>query len=272
MNSPRAPFGTRPLKWALLICLLLPLHCAAEQYVQLTAEMEMEQWDLLLLGDRVNEYPGPNTPSIFRPNHTFRCVVGANIWMIEHDWGKSKSKSTYWFTGTNMVEHRVQGEVSSTRTEESVDGNPGCPGGVADRLFDCPARICWLAFCSGPALKREGSRLFPPSDLWKESRLAYTAWTNTMTSFSDDLALPRSVRLFTASDQSVIQYQTHQSTNILGWNFPLEFYLVQYQPSGTNNWQLHLTAKCRVTAIGPGTKPEIPPEALKAINKSTAQK
>jgi hypothetical protein len=56
---------------------------------------------------------------------------------------------------------------------------------------------------------------------------------------------------------------------VLGWNFPLEFYLVQYQPARlraktspdrprTNSWELQLTAKGRVTSIKEGTAPEIP--------------
>jgi hypothetical protein len=55
---------------------------------------------------------------------------------------------------------------------------------------------------------------------------------------------------------------------VLGWIFPLEFYLVQYKPTGTNvNWQVELTAKGRVTSIGVGTRPEIPAAVAKSIGK-----
>jgi len=51
---------------------------------------------------------------------------------------------------------------------------------------------------------------------------------NTTSIFTKSLGLPRSVKLFTENNQPVFQYQVRQSTNVLGWNFPLEFYLVQY--------------------------------------------
>ncbi len=50
----------------------------------------------------------------------------------------------------------------------------------------------------------------------------------------------------------------NKSTNVLGWNFPLEFYCVQYLPKHTNLWKLDFTAKGRLTSIKEGAKPEIP--------------
>jgi len=69
------------------------------------------------------------------------------------------------------------------------------------------------------------------------------------------------------NNQPIFQYQVRQSTNVLGWNFPLEFYGVQYLPTGTNNWKLHLTLKGRVTAIGISSKPEIPADTMKVIER-----
>jgi hypothetical protein len=71
-----------------------------------------------------------------------------------------------------------------------------------------------------------------------------------------------------SAEQPVLQYSVTASTNVLGWEFPLEFYLAQYRPArlpdsrrfGTKGWELQLTAKGKVTAIGVGTKPEIPTE------------
>jgi hypothetical protein len=65
----------------------------------------------------------------------------------------------------------------------------------------------------------------------------------------------------TATGQMVLQYQVHHSTNVLGWSFPTEFYMVQYKPASwprTNSWEVLLTAKGRVTAIAPGTEPTLP--------------
>ena len=54
---------------------------------------------------------------------------------------------------------------------------------------------------------------------------------------------------------------------MLGWNLPLEFYGVQYHPRGTNEWELHMTLKGRVTAIGACAKPEITAEVMDVIEK-----
>jgi hypothetical protein len=114
--------------------------------------------------------------------------------------------------------------------------------------------MCWLALCSGPALKRTGRQLFPPSDLWKELLPAPAGFTDKTVLFEDGLGLPRSIELFTPKDQLIFQYQVRQTTSVLGWNFPLEFYGVQYRPSQTNGWEVQLTVKGRVTAIGVGAE------------------
>lgn len=213
------------------------------------------------------------------------CVIGINTWMMEGNF-RQNSKVTRWFTGTNIIEQSViTGELSetdaqrrsrrgnlaiafplvgqqSTRIYQTDDGNPGRLARVMD-LMDLRGRILWLALCSGSALKREGRQVFPPSDLWKELLSAPVGFKDETTIFEDDFGLPRSVELLTPNDQLIFQYQVRQSTNVLGWNFPLEFYGVQYRPARTNGWELQLTFKGRVTAIGVGDEPQIPPTAEK---------
>jgi hypothetical protein len=259
----RLPIVFWPL-WLLPLCLLFPLLCAAEQFVEVTAEIDCDDWDWWFFSDKINSYPGSDkAPSIFHANQVFHCVVGADTWLIERS--IENRKISYWFTGTNLIAQiAISNQHPYTSVYGSVDGNPGRPGGVADLMtFDATARICWLAFCSGTALKREGRQLYPPSDFWKESRLVYSGWSDHTAVFKDDLGLPKSITLFATNNQPVVQYQTRQSTNVLGWNFPLEFYLVQYKPTGTNEWVLALTAKGRLTSVGVGRKPEFPPEAMK---------
>ena len=258
-----------------MICLLFPLHCEAEQFVELTAEIDFDDWDYRLFKDRINNDPGQThlmLPSIFTTNSSVRCVVGTNTWMIEFD--SENAKTTYWFTGTNIIEHSVITKAIPnrprigerfTRAYASKDGNPGRPVRVPDLMG--AGSICWLSFCSGAFLKREDRQIFPPSSFWKESSLVYSGWSDQTTVFKDSLCLPKSVDLIATNNQPIFQYQVHQSTNVLGWNFPLEFYGVQYLPTGTNNWKLHLTLKGRVTAIGAGSKPEIPPDVMKVIER-----
>lgn len=278
--------------WALILCLLAPFRSGAAQFVELTAEIQCCDWDYMFFCDRLGKYPGEaGTPSIFTKTQTGRCVVGDDTWMIESTF--QTFDTTRWFTGTNIIAHTVitkqppdalARQISEstklaigaappvghryTKVHDSVDGNPGRPGGVADLMgFDLPASISWLAFCSGPALKREGRRIFPPSPMWKESSIAYSGWSDSTEVFKDGLGLPRNINLLSTNGQSIFQYQVRQSTNVLGWSIPLEFYGVQYLPTGTNGWKLHLTFKGRVTSIGPASKPEIPADVMKVVEQ-----
>ncbi len=92
-----------------------------------------------------------------------------------------RAQRSWWFTGSNMFDafittqppterkelyERNHGPLppigqAYTRTYDSEDGNPGRPVRVAD-LQDYCGQICWLAFCSGPALRREGHKVNPP--------------------------------------------------------------------------------------------------------------
>jgi hypothetical protein len=84
-----------------------------------------------------------------------------------------------------------------------------------------------------------------------------------------NLGLPQSIKQFANTNQTILQYQVHQSTNVLGWNFPLEFYLVQYNPDGTKGWKAHITTKGQVTAIVKGSKIAVPPEDLSIVKIET---
>jgi len=282
-----------PVSHMLVLSLLLgSAPAVAQRYIELSAEIEINDWSYWFFEDENGLSARNGAPkSIFTKPATVHCVVGTNTWMMEGHFSQN-ANVTRWFTGTNILQHSIIteemppattkriAEISglavgtppvgskSTRVHESADGNPGHPARVID-LMDLQGRICWLAFCSGSALKREGRRLFPPSDLWKELVAAPSGFMDKVSVFDDSLGLPKSIELFTPQDQLIFQYQVRQSTNVLGWNFPLEFYLVQYRPARlrtktspdrprTNSWELQLTAKGRVTSIKEGTAPEIP--------------
>ena len=246
------------------LCLLFPLIGAAQQFVDVTAEIEGDNWGGLFFNDQ----KGPKLPdgsrlfssSIFHSNAVYHCVVGTSSWLVER--GNENGKFSSWFTGTNIIEQWVRPNAKPYREAvASVDGNPGQPVRVQDRI-DPVGRICWLAFCSGSFLARDGRQIYPPADQWKEAGLLLDSrWSEQTTVFPDAFGLPKSVTLFATNHQPILQYQARGSTNVLGWNFPLEFYLVQYLPDGTNGWKLELTAKGRVTAIGVGNKPSLPSES-----------
>ena len=169
----KASFINTAQRCVLPLFLLFPLLCAAEQFVQLTAEIEINDWDYWFFTDKIHRYPGEDHPtSIFTESRTRHCVVGTNTWMIESSF--PTSTATWWFTGTNLIEHMLitketpeavvkrMSEHSKlamssprvgqedTRVYESSDGNPGRPVRVADLMaFDLPGSVCWLAFLFG---------------------------------------------------------------------------------------------------------------------------
>src|SRR5258705_4322263 len=256
-HSMKTPYFHLLRTWIAMLFPLLSLVRAAAQFVDVSAEVEFTEW-----------HSGTVTPHLW----AVRCVAGTNSWQMDGNFS-SNAKTTYWFTGTNIIQYSVVNKQleengflgaaigsQTRRIYASVDGNPGTlsaclPDGSRrnsgpDQLTTL-GRIAWLAFCSGPCLKRDGRLIFPPSDLWKELICAPSGFSDRTTVFPDAFGLPKNVVLYTTNGQPVLQYSVTASTNVLGWEFPLEFYLAQYRPAyspdsrrfGTNGWELQLTAK-----------------------------
>jgi len=243
----------------------------AQKFVSLYADIEIDNhWSYWLQED----YVGPQIPayphSIFRKPYSFHCVVGTNIWMLEGDFN-ANTMEIHYFTGSNILEFVASPtefplvSYERSRVQETIDGNPGRPIRVLD-LMEAPGNICWLAFCSGPALKRVGRQLYPPNTFWKEYLPARTFVDKTRT-FEDDFGLPRTIELLTPKNQLAFSYEVFRSTNILGWNFPLEFAGVQYRGAWATNWVVDTTFKGRVTSIDVGSEPQIP-----LIHKVTSER
>ncbi len=195
----------------------------------------------------------------------------------------------WWFTGSRIIQRTLFTAQATTLPsitnfpvlasppvgtedlrvlEDSADGNPGRPVRVAD-LLHLREKIGWFGFCSGPALKTPGRRIFPPDDMWKQRCNCTGDFTDKTVLFNDALGLPKSMEIFTNKGNLIYRYQVRQSTNVLGWNLPLEFYMVQYgpgrvQPPGseqTNSWEVNLTAKGKVISVSLREQPSIREEA-----------
>ena len=249
-------------RWVVLWVVLWLTRCAMAQYVELSAQIEVNVW---------GKQPEPfsfsflqDTIAELRPT-TVHCVVNSNTWEIDDDFGRKDGRTTHWFTGTNIVEYElVNGVPTYTRVSDSNDGNPGQGRNQQDQL-NVVARIAWLAFCSGPCLKREGREISPPSDLWKDL-LTIQRFSDETVTFDDPLGLPKTVTLTTGKGQPIFQYRTIASTNVSGWEFPLEFKVAQYRPvhrvpsvpTGTKGWELEFTATGKVTAVKPASNPQLP--------------
>ena len=83
-------------------------------------------------------------------------------------------------------------------------------------------------------------------------------FTDETTVFADSLGLPRRVAFYTGQRQLKCEYQVQQSTNVLGWNFPTAFTVVQNEPNDLGQWNRQLSVSGRVTSIRPAKKPELP--------------
>jgi len=164
-----------------------------------------------------------------------------------------------------------------TNIVASVDGNPSGPRKFEDRM-GVEGRMAWLAFCSGSCLKRKGREIFPPAFSWKFEIWPSFAPDRTAV-FEDALGLLKRVDLATTNGQPVFVYRVSESTNMLGWEFPLKFHIVQYRPQdtllpsetryyNTNAWVVDWTAIGKVTGLSVGTQPKIPPELLRAAEES----
>lgn len=269
-----------PVTLVSLLCLLMTLASSAAQFVDVTAEIEIFDWSYYFLIDHndLQSRPSNQNASIFDGAMPFHCVIGTNSWFMEHSYTGYYSNQVWqsWFTGTNLISAEKithsftndQGAVylsgyQDVNVWDMADGNPCRPIKVRDRLMheECAA---WLALCSGPYLKTEARHLYPPFDDWKEMVYAPNGFKDETTVFPDGFGLPMSMNLFARTTQPVFQYRAHLTTNMLGWNFPLEFYMVQYEQNDITNWVVSYSSRGRIKNIRPGTEVEIPAAVLEA--------
>ena len=217
------------------------LHSAEAQFVHLTAEVETAFWDC-------------RAPSVHTKTWTMECDVSTNSWRIAGD----PFGSLLWSGGTNSA-------FGGERVLETIDGNPGRPLGRADSL-SVPGKISWLAFCSGSFLGQKGRGLPLPSDIWKEYLPESWQTSERITRFEDELGLPERLVLYDKG-QPVLEYRVTLTTNVLDWIFPREFYIAQYNPVGTNAWELHVTAKGRILAIAESSQMRSRPKRADSSSK-----
>jgi hypothetical protein len=269
----RKPFRSQITQWVGAYWLgLVSLQSLAAQPVEISAEIETYSYRL---GDT-------NSIARAKPKTVHvACVAGANEWSVEEDFS---GRREWLFDGTNVVcrsYYPFSGPDAASKIRREVwvstDGHP---------LGDFGVNIPWLAFCSGPYLKREGRMIPLPAAVLRHcpDRFAYTDTTAT---FPDELGLPRTLDLFSSQalflkshtdwDKEssfgdrytewnkktapkiqdgvlVFHYAVLDSTNMLGRTFPTKFEFFQtgrqYEQDG--NWFCHGTG--RVKSIRPSAK------------------
>ena len=154
------------------------------------------------------------------------------------------------------------------------------PGGHP--LGNVGVNLPWLAFCSGTYLKRSGRIVPLPVATLRHSPGAF-GYSDLTETFQDGLGLPRKMKLLTSRalyHQSVedfnreqfydgptadppavpdgllkFHYEVAESTNVLGWNFPLRFEYRQYEIVGVGNPILRYAGEGTVTSIRSSAAP-----------------
>lgn len=252
----------RPFQLPLLLVAFLcaTVLRAEPQFVELTADIEIVSWD--------TSYYDP--PSFDSGLCKVRCIVGTSSWLITASDNGAAAK-TWYYSGSNLVRQLPTDNPSkpATRTVE-FNGDPESLQNA--EMFSPYVRIAWLAFCSGPFLSRPHREVPLPSVFWKQSPLYFDHQTapvgfpdKTM-QFEDGLALPYNIEVTTKAGQPIFQYHVKHgrgphvlSTNILGWDFPLEFGAVHYFPikADKDKWQANLIARGKLTSIKAGTAPKL---------------
>jgi hypothetical protein len=243
-----------------VLCSLLFLlpNARAAQFVEVSATITVITW------------PGEMLET--RRTYTTHCVVGQDTWFFEG--GLHNAITENWWTGSNVVQRTA--ETKPSAIVAPGDRRPGTSFGrtVVHRSPDgLPARasgfdnVPWLAFCSGEFLKRDGRRVPLPIDVlsWR----LVPDYSDTTVVFDDTLGLPQKMELHTPDRQLVCQYEVQQSTNFLGWNFPLHFKIAQSRLGYDGKLIRHGQATGKVFSMRVGTEPRIPVDVLTNLLFST---
>jgi hypothetical protein len=250
----------RQIGVSLLLATFAFVAHAAPKFVDLTADLEITSW---------GSSPYDDPPMFESTLWKIRCVIGTNSWLIT---ASNQPSSTYaWhYTGSNLV-RQIPTDKATRPSTRTIDFN-GDPDSVQNgELFSSAFRIPWLAFCSGPFLTHPQIQIPLPSLTWKWSLYSdYNSppvgFQNNIVRFEDDLGLPISIDVLSKTGHPILQYRAQHgrvaspaSTNIAGWQFPLEFRAIQYAPirTRTNSWQADLVAHGKITSIKIGATPNL---------------
>jgi hypothetical protein len=274
----------------IVACLLLLTDCVvAEQYVEVTARID------------TTSYPLVSAEGVKAAHRSIDliCIVGTNKWRIDNDFSQN-SEVKWMFDGTNVYNSRRMTRAPSGRAVEAATkmgvgvapfdrSNPNVTVSIEAIAGGCPlgdvgVNIPWLAFCSGPYLKRK-DRIIPlpvATFHFAPDGLAYSDRTET---FKDELGLPRQVDLFTSealywlscsnfySDRPPderpprkkfglqegllkFHYAVIEQTNFFGWSFPLAFEYVQNDLRANGNVAPRYAGIGRVTSLRLGSEPQ----------------
>jgi hypothetical protein len=230
------------------IVMLLPWLSHAAQFIEVHADIEVTSWSSEKIRSR--------TP------YTTQFIVGTNLWFFEGNF-LGHATRRFWFTGTNLVEETI---ITSRSAERQ---NIGSPIAITQEIGERSVRIhtpystgihdvayvSWMAFCSGTFLKSAGREIILPFHV----RESLPRLSDKTAVFEDGFRLPRQFELYGPHQQKLCEYTVQESTNVLGWNLPLSFKLVQYRE---DNIQGKIQAVGNVSLIRSSRAPVLPTRVL----------
>lgn len=245
----------------LLLCAAFGLLSAtAAQFVEISARVETIEW-------RYQEDTGLPLKNI--RSHTLRCIVGKDQWLIENLSRSNITESTWYLHGM------IVRQISYNSTDDTTGDSPSyrgyrrsarnvgllaSPEGYPEG--DVLVNATWFAFCSGPFLQKTARGVPLPTAGPNQTVFGLTNETRL---FADALGLPRSAIFYAPPRELKGRYDVPQSTNVLGWNFPLVFTAEQRAPDRFGKWNRNLTINGRVTEIRSVSKLEVPEEILERL-------
>src|SRR5437016_6098599 len=105
-----SPLIDRARRCALLLCLVLPVHHGAAQFVEISAEIEL-----------INYRSGQtNAEATAKPRIiSVVCITGTNDWRIENDWSQN-GVNKWFFDGTNVYESIQVTQPLSQETQDAM--------------------------------------------------------------------------------------------------------------------------------------------------------
>jgi hypothetical protein len=272
-----------------LIWLLVTLLGAqAQQFLEVTAEIE-------LLRYRFEGKPG-GEPTKFR-TYFAKCIFGTNEWRIDNDFVVTCYEA--WYSEGTNVFHRLQfgdswkpptnSRLAAPTNIDAIRSNitvyvSFSPGGHP--LGNLGVNVPWLAFCSGPYLRRPARDIPLPTTEIRIEPYAFS-YSDQTEVFDDELGLPKTVELRTSKaryetsrgDDRLLRYtgieaartgkafelpenalayrySVNAVTNCLGWTLPLEFSYTTYRFGSERESIPFLGGVGRLKAVRKATKPE----------------
>ena len=246
----------RHMEGYLFLCILgfaAGVQSAPAQYIEVNAE-------IVGISRGSNSTTGKLQES--RRVYHVQCIVGTNRWMMAGDFPLN-ARETYWCTGSNIIlrtiitplplEMRLR-QAASQIADELLGRKPTTPPllspgrqpKVGEQYTSVIAstdpnglglgynKVPWLAFCSGPFLQSSGRRV--PVPIGVNPNFGYLKnYSDSTLVFPDALGLPKRMELHTPDHHLLCEYTVEETTNLLGWTFPMRFKIVQSQSRSERN-------------------------------------